>query len=96
MDDELLDVFSMVERLLPGVHLTPSQLAQVRAANTKHYTELFAMKEQAIAEGRTWTGPSAAERAALQAMLVDDLRSMLTDEQRPDFERRAAPLAARD
>jgi uncharacterized protein YigA (DUF484 family) len=92
MDDDLLDVFTLVERLLPGVDLTPSQLAQVRAANTKYYTELFALEEQARAAGRSWTAPSAAERAALQAMLVDDLRSMLTDAQRPDFERRAARL----
>ena len=87
-----LDVFTVMEQLLPGVDLSPSQLAQVRAANTKFQTELFEVRERARAEGRTWTGPSAAERAALQAMLVDDLRSMLTEAQRPDFERRAALL----
>ena len=92
MDEGLLDAFTLVERLLPGVELTPSQLAAVRAADTKYYTELFALQEQARADGRPWTAPSAAERAALRAMLVDDLRSMLTDAQRPDFERRAALL----
>ncbi len=93
MDDTPLDVFALVERLLPGVDLTSSQLAQVRAANTKLYTELFALQERAKAEGRVWTAPSAAERAHLQAMLVDDLRSMLTDAQQPDFERRLALLS---
>jgi uncharacterized protein YigA (DUF484 family) len=92
-DDELLDVFALVERLLPGVELTPSQLAAVRAADTKYYTELFALQDQARADGRPWTAPSAAERITLRAMLVDDLRSMLTDAQRPEFERRAALLA---
>ena len=91
-EDALPDVFALVERLLPGVHLTPSQLAQVRAASTKLYTELFDLGERARAEGRTWTKPSPAERTALQAMIVDDLRSMLTEAQRPDFERRAALL----
>lgn len=92
MDDAPLDVFELVERLLPGVHLTSGQLAQVRAANTNHLTELFALQERARAERREWTAPSSSERAALLAMLVSELRSMLTDAQRDDFERRAARL----
>ena len=90
--DDFLDVFTVLERVLPGVELTPSQLAQVRAASTKYHTELFDLRERARAAGRSWTRPSPTERAALQAMIVDDLRSMLTDEQRPEFERLARAL----
>lgn len=89
---DFLDVFTVLEQLLPGADLTASQLAEVRAANTKFYTELFALRKRARSEGRPWTEPSPAERAALQAMLVDDLRSMITEAQRPEFERRAALL----
>ena len=91
-DDAPLDVFALAERLLPDVELTPSQLAQLRAASTKFFTELFGLQERAREEGRPWTAPSAAERASLLAMLVDDLRGMLREEQRDDFERRAARL----
>lgn len=90
--DDLLDVFTLLEQLLPGVELTAGQLAQVRAANTKFHTELFAVRQRARSEGRTWTKPSPAERSALRTMLVDDLRRMLTEAQRPEFERRAALL----
>ena len=91
-DDGFLDVFTVLEQVLPGVALTPSQLAQVRAASTKYHTALFDVRERTLARGEAWTGPTPAERAALQAMIVDDLRSMLTEEQRPAFERLAATL----
>lgn len=91
-DDGFLDVFTVMEQLLPGVALTPSQLAQVRAASTKYHTALFDLRERTLARGDAWTGPTPAERSALQAMIVDDLRSMLTEEQRPAFERLAAAL----
>ena len=81
-DDLPLDVFALVERLLPGVALTSSQLAGVRAANTRHYTAVAALQRQARAEGREWAAPSAAERAALLSAMLDDLRGLLRDGQR--------------
>lgn len=86
--DAPLDVFDLVERLLPDVQLTPSQLAGVRAMNTKLQTELADMDRRARAEGRAWSAPSPAERAALRAMLVEDLRSLLEPGQRRVLERR--------
>lgn len=92
--DDLPDVFALVQQLLPRVALTPDQLAQVRAANTKLQGEIAALIRDARADGRSWTWPSAAERARLQAMLVAELRGMLTDAQRREFDRRVALLDA--
>jgi hypothetical protein len=75
--------------------LTPGQLAQMRAARTTFHTELFALSEAAKSAGHAWTRPSPGERSALQAMLLEDLRSTLTDVQRPELERRAALLDPR-
>ena len=87
--DEPLSVFALLSQLLPGVALTSGQLAGVRAINTKFQTELFALGERARAAGRPGAAPSPAERRALRAMLVGDLRSVLTEAQRSDFDRRA-------
>ena len=92
--DELPDVFALVQRLLPRVALTPGQLTQVRAANTKLQGEIALLIREARAAGRSWAWPSAAEHAKLQAMLVDDLRGILTEAQRPEFEQRVALLEA--
>lgn len=93
VDDGPLDVFALAARLLPGVALTPSQLAGVRAANTKYFTALFALQERARSEGREWVTPSATERAELQAMLVRELRSVARDDaQRAMLERQVALL----
>ena len=92
--DDLPDVFALVQRLLPRVALTPGQLTQVRAANTKLQGEIALLIREARAAGRSWTWPSAAEHAALQAMLVNELRDLLTETQRPEFERRVALLEA--
>ena len=89
---DIPDVFALVQRLLPEVALTPDQLAQVRAANTKLQGEIALLIRDARADGRPWTWPSAAEHAKLQAMLVNDLLGMLTEAQRPEFERRVALL----
>ena len=93
-DDGFLDVFTVMDQVLPGVALTPSQLAQVRAASTKYHTARFDLRERTLARGDAWAGPTPAERSELRAMIVDDLRSMLTEEQRPAFERLAAGLDA--
>ena len=76
-----------MERLLPGVPLTSGQLAVVRSASTRVQTELFALRSRARHEGRDWPGPSAGERAALQAAVVADLRSILDDDQRATLDR---------
>jgi hypothetical protein len=90
--DDIPDVFALVQRLLPGVALTPGQLTQVRAANTKLQGEIALLIREARADGRSWTWPSAAEQARLQAMLVRELHDMLTEAQRPGFEQRVALL----
>ena len=90
--NDIPDVFALAARLLPGVVLTPGQLAQVRAANTKLQGDIAALIRDAGAAGRVWTWPSTAEHARLQTMLVNELRGMLTAAQRPEFERRVAVL----
>ncbi len=85
-DDLQLDVFALVGRLLPGVTLTSGQLAVVRSLSMRVQTELFAMRSRALRGNRGWDGPSPGERAALQATVIADLRSMLDDGQRATLE----------
>lgn len=90
MDRPPLSASSLVARLLPGVALTTGQMAQMRAIDTRHYTELFALRERARSEGREWSAPSPEEARALRAALVAAVREMLDDDQRAAFDRNLA------
>jgi hypothetical protein len=75
-----MDPFTMAELLLGDTKLTPGQLAQLRAINTKYFTELYALQQKAGAEG-------TADQAALEAVIAQDIRDMLTEDQRAVLDR---------
>ena len=77
-----MDPFTMAKLLLGDVQLTPGQAAQLRALNTKYFTELYALS-------RTDRPPAGqeAELVALDAMIARDIREMLTEEQRDVLDR---------
>jgi hypothetical protein len=88
-----MDPFMMAELLLGDTKLTPGQLAQLRAINTKYFTELYALQQRAAAErgAPAAAGGSLADQrpevpqadlAALDVVIARDIRDMLTDEQR--------------
>lgn len=85
-----MDAFTVAEDLLPGIRLTPGQLAQLRAINHEYYTRLFALSRSRAPEAQRLAEegvsaprePTPAERAELRAMLVREIRDMLTPEQR--------------
>jgi hypothetical protein len=97
----------MATLALGDVALTSGQLAQLRAINTKYFTELYALQRKAEAEGRTGAeaaevradrqpAPTEADMAALDAMVASDLRQMLTEEQRAVFDRNFPRLSERE
>ena len=71
--------YTLAERLLADVRLTPGQLAQLRAISAKYYTSLAS-----IDQGASGAMPGAAE---LVSRIAADVRQMLTDEQRIVFDR---------
>jgi hypothetical protein len=81
------DVLALAERLLAGVPLIPGQLAQIRALNSRYYTQLFALQERVRAARGADASPSAAERAALLAPFVEELRQLIGEEHRAALER---------
>jgi hypothetical protein len=85
--EQPLSIFALARRLLPGVQPTPGQLAQMRAIDMRHATELFMLRERARSEGRPWSGPSPTEEAAMRRMLLDGLRDLLDEEGRRLLER---------
>jgi hypothetical protein len=92
-----MNPFTMAELLLGDMQLTSGQLAQLRAINTKYFTELYALQQRtradraptvqadSIVEGQP-TIPEA-DLAALDVMIARDIRDMLTAEQRPVLDR---------
>ncbi len=93
-----MDPFAMAELLLGDTKLTPGQVAQLRAINTKYFTELYALQQKAAAE-RSASETAAesladrrpvipeADQAALDAVVARDIRDMLTDDQRAVLDR---------
>jgi hypothetical protein len=75
-----MDPFTMAELLLGDTKLTPGQLAQLRAINTKYFTELSALQQKAGAE-------DTADLAALGAVIAQDIRDILTEDQRAVLDR---------
>lgn len=85
-----MDAFTVAEELLPGIHLTSGQLAQLRAINYEYYTRLFALSRTPL-PGAPQPQPDAppvvreptpAEAGELRATLVAEIRAMLTPDQR--------------
>jgi hypothetical protein len=80
-----MDPFTMAGRLLADEPLSPGQLAELRALNTRYFSRLAALSGSGA--------PSAAELAALHATIAADIRLMLTPEQRAIFDRKLPTLA---
>jgi hypothetical protein len=85
-----MDAFTVAAELLPGIELSADQLAQLRAVNHRYYSRLFVLTQD---PGSSETGdpagtprsprtPTAREASELRAMLVEDIRRLLTPEQR--------------
>jgi hypothetical protein len=102
-----MDPFTMASLLLGDVQLTPGQLAQLRALNTKYFTELYAHQRRAADErgpGAAAVKPLAdrpsaapeADLAELHAMIARDIRDMLTEEQRAVLDRNLPRLRERE
>ena len=96
-----MNPFTMAELLLGDMQLTPGQLAQLRAINTKYFTELYALQQKAAAARDTRVGEPPADRpeavpesemAALDAMVARDIRDMLSEEQRAVLDRNGPTL----
>jgi hypothetical protein len=93
-----MDPFRMAELVLGDTKLTPGQLAQLRAINTKYFTELYALQQKAGAEGGApeaapgsladgRPGIPEADLAALETVIARDIRDMLTEDQRAVLDR---------
>ncbi len=89
-----MDPFTMAERVLGNLEMTSDQLAQLRAINTKYFTELAALERNAGGESRAGADPARSEPAsgaramtALHAMIASDIRDLLTAQQRVVFDR---------
>ena len=105
-----MDPFTMAKQLLGDVELTPGQLAQLRAINTKYYTELFALEHRAPSEGRARgaapepkgspaaraSAVTASDMATLDARIAADIRDMLTEEQRTVLDRNLPRVLERE
>ena len=89
-----MNPFTMAELLLGDLELTSEQLAQLRAINTKYFTELHALRQKAGAAGAhrepvAGGGPAIpeADLAALDAVIARDIRDILTMEQQAVLDR---------
>jgi hypothetical protein len=84
-----MDPFTMASLLLGDTKLTPGQLAQLRAINTKYFTELYALQQKAAAGPLADRAPAVpeAELAALDATIARDIRDIVTEEQRVVLDR---------
>jgi hypothetical protein len=92
-----MDPFRMAELLLGDMELTPGQLAQLRAINTKYFTELAVLQQKARAEPASAATPRLladsrpaipeADLAALDVQIARDIRDMLTAEQQAVLDR---------
>jgi hypothetical protein len=76
-----MDAFSTAAEMLGTTALTPGQLAQLRALNTKHYLAVHALLRGP--DGREQERDlTEVESAALRALLAADILEILTPEQR--------------
>jgi hypothetical protein len=84
-----MNPFTMAELLLGDMKLTPGQLAQLRAINTRYFTELYALQRK-VGAGSATDGRSVvpeADLAALDATIARDIRDMLSEDQRAVLDR---------
>ena len=88
-----MDAFTVASEMLGGIELGSGQLAQLRAINYRFVREVARLLREPAGVGEDGAAPTQpriasvrrdlAERevAALRAMLVADIRELLTDEQ---------------
>lgn len=97
-----MDPFTMAKLLVGDARLTPDQLAQLRTINSKYFTELYGLQEQARQRSGLAAGEPPADRApaiseadlaALDTMIARDIRDMLTEDQQTVLDRNLPKLA---
>jgi len=94
-----MDAFAVAARM--GMELDPGQLAQLRAVNSRHYQRLLtlvhAQDTAAAPRGSdlpaTARAPTGAERRELHALLVRDVRALVSPGQRGRLDRPAARVS---
>lgn len=94
-----MDAFTVAAGMLGGLELGSMQLAQLRAINSKYHQRLYTLLHGSDTPGRlggSYSGPdprpvarelTPAELADLRAMLVSDIRGMLSPGQRTLLDR---------
>lgn len=94
-----MDAFTVAAGMLGGLELGSSQLAQLRAINSKYYQRLYTLLHASDTPGRlggSYAAPdphpveralTPAELTDLHAMLVSDIRGMLSPGQRTLLDR---------
>jgi hypothetical protein len=94
-----MNAFAVAAQMLGGLQLGAGQLAQLRAVDSRHHQRLYTLVNAPAGppESRARPGtprmprePTPAERLELHAMLVRDVRALLSPEQRAWIDRRAA------
>jgi hypothetical protein len=70
------NAFSVAEKLLGSLSLTPGQMAQLRAIDHKYQQSLYTMLQGAI------RAPTEAERSQLDATAAREIMDILAAEQR--------------
>ena len=85
-----MDPFTMAGLVLGKLELTSDQLAQLRAINTKYFTEVAALQRRASADAAivpAGNRPATRDMTALNAAIAADIRELLTAEQQVVFDR---------
>lgn len=82
-----MDAFALFALLLPGVEPRTGQVTQLRALNTRYYTELYRLQEAARHESTRDAVPAEPDLTNIHASIASDIRSTLTEEERTVFDR---------
>lgn len=81
-----MDPFTMARSILGDTALTADQLAQLRALNTRYFTEMHAIRHSSAD-----VADADRRRALLEQSIRAGLRDILTDEQRELLDRAEGP-----
>jgi hypothetical protein len=99
-----MDAFTVAAQMLGGLELGSGQLAQLRAIDSKYQQRLYTLLHASDTPARPGgsypepdahpveRGPTPAELAELRAMLVSDIRGLLSPEQRGRLDRSAGRI----
>jgi hypothetical protein len=99
-----VDAFSVAAQMLGELELGPGQLAELRAIDSKYQQRLYTLLHASEPPARPGSyfeldpavarEPTSAELMGLRVMLVSDIRSLLSPEQRDRLDRWATRVPA--